>query len=75
MLKINKRIVRRVPVEVKQLRWFGPLADNSAAAGFRCSACGRKLGARTFAAAWIRDGDQERSMRLCEDCGKAAEQC
>jgi hypothetical protein len=73
VLKINKPTVRRVAVAVKMLCWSGPLVASSVATGFKCSACGQKLGSRMFATAWINDGGSERSMRLCESCGKSAE--
>jgi len=42
-------------------------------AGFICSACKKKCGDRRVGVAWIRDGQKERSMRLCKDCGIKAE--
>lgn len=72
-LSIKKPTFRKVPVEVLNLRWHGPLSKGNVAAAFRCSACLKILGERRFAVAWIRDGESERSMRLCEDCGNDAE--
>lgn len=72
-LHINKRETVRIPVEVAALKWQEELAPTSVARNFTCSACRGKLGARRFAVAWIKAGKTKRSMRLCEDCGKAAE--
>ena len=74
MLKINKPIVCRVAVDVLKFNWCGQLVPGAIATTFRCSACGGKLGARWFGIAWIRDANGiERSLRLCEECGKSAE--
>ena len=73
-LKINRRVTKKVAVDVVSFKWFGQLTAESVAAGFKCTACGSKLGARRFGAAMIEDGGGQRSVRLCEDCGIDAEQ-
>ena len=72
-LKINKRVTKKVPVEVVSFVWFGELTEGSVATEFKCSACGSKLGARRFGAGMIEEGGKQRSMRLCELCGIEAE--
>lgn len=72
-LRINKRITKRVAVEVLNLKWFGVLSKGSVATGVKCSACKEALGERRWATAWIKDGSAERSMRLCEKCAMDAE--
>ena len=67
----NVRVTKKIPVNVSSFRWFGTLTEGSVACGFKCCACGGKLGARRFGAAW--DADRGQSMRLCEDCGIKAE--
>lgn len=68
MLKIKKLIPTMVPVEVLKLRVHSQLSVGTVATGFKCSACGEKLGARRFGSAWIKDSQDERSLRLCWDC-------
>lgn len=73
-LTINKPSVRKVPVRTLNLKWSGGVLERSCiACGFKCSACGAKLGERRFATAWVKDESQEYSLRLCEDCGIKAE--
>ena len=72
-LKINKQVTKKIPVNVVSFRWFGRLTESSVAAGFKCSACGDKLGARRFGAAMIEENGLQRSLRLCESCGVDAE--
>jgi len=73
MLMIRKPTYRKFPVTVLKFRWCGTLRPVDCGANFKCSACGGRLGARRFGIAWIRDGEEERSLRLCEDCGREAE--
>lgn len=73
-LKIKKYVPKMQPVEVLNVKWCGPLKrDGSGVSLLQCSACRKQLGARRFAIAWIKDSSGERSMRLCEECGKDAE--
>ena len=72
-LKVRATVQKMVPVEVLELKTSGPLSEGSVAAGFKCSACGHKLGGRTFGTAWIRDSKGDRSMRLCQDCAVDAQ--
>ena len=71
-LTIKKPTTKTVPVEVVRLKILGPLREIDVAAKFRCSACRAKLGAELFGIAWIRDGEDERSMRLCATCTEKA---
>jgi hypothetical protein len=71
-LTIRKRTTKTVPVEVLRLKVLGPLSPRSASVNFKCSACGGLLGAAKFGIAWIRDGETERSMRLCANCVEKA---
>lgn len=73
-MKAIKLLPQQVEIVVLNMQWGGVLGSTSPAAVFRCSACRSKIGAGRFAIAWIRDGDVERSMRLCEACAIVAEQ-
>ena len=74
MLTINQQRTVKVPVTVLSMRWCGELKECSVATGFKCSACGHRLGERRFAVAFIRkESGVEYSMRLCADCGIKAE--
>ena len=72
-LTIKKPTTKTVPVEVVRLKILGPLREKDVAAKFRCSACRAELGAELFSFAWIRDGETERSMRLCAKCVEKAQ--
>jgi len=37
-----------------------------------CLACEKKLGSRPYAIGTIEEEGEKKSLRLCEDCGKAA---
>jgi len=73
MLKVRKTVSVMREVEVLKLYISEALKPGGVCTNFKCTACGKKLGARKFGTAWIRDGGGERSIRLCWDCTKVAQ--
>ncbi len=71
-LTIQKPSVRKVLVEVLNLKWIE--VSSAATSKLRCSACHRETGRKRVAIAWINDEGKQRSLRLCEDCGIKAEE-
>lgn len=73
MLKVRKTVSVMREVEVLKLYISEALNPGGACTNLKCTACGKKLGAKKFGTAWIRDGGGERSIRLCWDCAKVAQ--
>lgn len=74
MLTIKKRItsVKKVEVEVINFKWCGEVSGRLQA--LKCSACKKSIGKYRCCLAWIKDGDIKRALRLCNACGKIAEE-
>ncbi len=70
-LMIKEPSVKLVPVEVINLKWVGTVSPRLEK--LKCSACHKAVGFKPVAIAWIKDDKGNRSLRLCEDCGKTAE--
>lgn len=74
MLTIKKMILTDVPVTVIYFKWSG-IVNGLVAAKLPCSACCKPIGDKLpFGIAGIaNDGPGDRSLRLCNACGKKAE--
>ena len=70
-LTLVKPAVRHVPV-VLHFQWISTGALPVPLQNLRCTACCKPVGAGRVGAAWILDGTQERSVRLCEACSMIA---
>ena len=68
---ISKQVTTKVPVRLIAITWGAPLSDSSLTI-MDCLACEKKLGSRPYAIGTIEEEGEKKSLRLCEDCGKAA---
>ena len=71
-LKIYKSVRKAFPVTVLKLDKH-PALIGAELQTLRCTCCQQALGDRPWALAWIDDGKEKRSVRICEDCIKEAE--
>ena len=71
-LKIYKSVRKAFPVTVLKLEKHPPVMGAELQT-LRCTGCQQELGDRPWAIAWIDDGKEKRSARICEDCIKDAE--
>jgi len=74
-LMVKKRVssVTELPAVVLSFKWLRSV-EGKVAQRLPCSVCGRPIGLGRFGLAHVLVDGEERFVRLCEVCGKIAEQ-
>lgn len=73
MLTKTVKTTKQVPVKVIRFKWGGIVSKKLRT--LPCTACRGSVGdQKEFGMAWIVDEKGKRPMRLCNECGKKAEQ-
>ncbi len=73
MLTITKRTTKKVPVTVLNCKWLGATKGEKLAAKLKCKTCGKLIGHDRFGIAWLQEGNNQFSARLCGSCMNQAE--
>lgn len=74
MLTIPELVKEHRPCTVLNVRWSGGGVGGQLAK-LPCSSCEMPIGTQEFATAWVRYEGSERSLRLCNKCGRIADKC
>ena len=72
MLTKTIKTTKQVPVNIIKFKWFGPVSEKLH--NLRCTACRSPIGDKDWGQAWAEDEKGKYPMRLCNKCGKKAEQ-
>jgi len=73
MLMKTVKTTKQVPVNVLSIKWNKPVSGKRLAE-LPCTACKKPLGHKRWVLAWTGNEKVKSAMRLCEKCGKKAEQ-